>query len=122
MPNLLTETVDNLAEHEKSPADVRWVGSRSGDFVSGWDEFAALAAVDYDADFGSNEVPMDLVVVGDGWWLERHEYDGSEWWEFKALPAPQVDARKMERIIPGRSWGLFPDSLKSVHDEENRYG
>lgn len=26
------------------------------------------------------------MIVGDDWWMERHEYDGSEWWEFKELP------------------------------------
>ena len=26
------------------------------------------------------------VAVGDNWWLERAEYDGSEWWEFKTIP------------------------------------
>ena len=29
------------------------------------------------------EVAEDLVVVGDNWWIERHEYDGNEWWEYK---------------------------------------
>ena len=40
----------------------------------------------YDSGYGSNEIPMNLVIVGDNWWLERAEYDGSEWWEFKTLP------------------------------------
>jgi hypothetical protein len=26
---------------------------------------------------------LDLIIVGDNWWLERKEYDGSEWFEFK---------------------------------------
>lgn len=29
---------------------------------------------------------MGLIVVGKDFWLERHEYDGSEWWEFKSIP------------------------------------
>jgi len=29
---------------------------------------------------------VSLTVAGDDWWLERHGYDGSEWWEFKTLP------------------------------------
>lgn len=24
--------------------------------------------------------------MGDDWWLERHEYDGSEWFELKECP------------------------------------
>jgi hypothetical protein len=29
---------------------------------------------------------LKIIVVGKDWWLERHEYDGSEWWEFKTMP------------------------------------
>lgn len=32
------------------------------------------------------EIDMGLIVVGKDFWLERHEYDGSEWWEFKSIP------------------------------------
>jgi hypothetical protein len=28
-----------------------------------------------------------LEIVGDDWWLERHEYDGAEWWEYKTKPS-----------------------------------
>jgi len=34
----------------------------------------------------SGIIRNDLYVVGEDWWLERGEYDGSEWWEFKRLP------------------------------------
>lgn len=56
---------------------------------------------------GTEEVATDLLVVGDGWWLERHEYDGSEWWEHKALPA------KPERhdVPPGLTRRQAPSSL-----------
>lgn len=30
------------------------------------------------------------MLVGDGWWIERAEYDGSEWWEFKTIPTEKV--------------------------------
>ena len=39
-------------------------------------------------------VALDLVVVGEGWWLERCDYEGAEWWEFKTLPI------KSENISP----------------------
>ncbi|QNI21485.1 hypothetical protein [Salmonella phage 3sent1] len=29
----------------------------------------------------------------DGTWLERGEYDGSEWWEYKATPAIPEECR-----------------------------
>lgn len=39
------------------------------------------------------------MVVGDDWWLERHEYDGSEWWEFKRLPSPILSAIRLPKSL-----------------------
>ena len=86
MTNLLKETIELLAKQDFTPADVEWVGSSDGKCAATWADFAAIADFDYDDGFGGNEIPMGLVVVGADWWLERHEYDGSEWWEFKMLP------------------------------------
>lgn len=82
--NLLSETTDVLAEHKRSTSDVRWVGNHN--LWMSWDEFAAIADVTYDAGFGGANVNETLLIVGDDWWMERHEYDGSEWWEYKSLP------------------------------------
>jgi len=83
--NLLEETLGILRRNGKTPADVHWVGCEHFWFT--WDEFEELARnADYNCDYGSAEVAEDLMVVGDGWWLERNEYDGNEWWEFKQLP------------------------------------
>jgi hypothetical protein len=90
MVNLLTETLGKLTEHGKSPAAVTFVlsaergrwGQQGEDHWCTWDEFAAIADREYDG----SEVATWLKVVGGDWWLERHEYDGSEWWEFKTTP------------------------------------
>ena len=92
MENLLRETIEKLNLCGKTPADVRWVGTR--DTVKNepvpcgsWADFARFADFDYDDGYGGAEVNTALVVVGDDWWLERRgEYDGSEWWDFKTLP------------------------------------
>lgn len=84
MKNLLAETINCLTVRMKSVEDVRWVGDHTRYFT--WDEYAELANREYDDDFGLPEVLKLLKVVGDDWWLERHEYDGREWWEFKKLP------------------------------------
>lgn len=64
-----------------------------------WDEFAAKANEVYDSGYGCECVDRELKVVGDDWWLERHEYDGSEWWEFKQKPTQteKVDVRVWRR-------------------------
>ncbi len=91
--NFLTETIGTLTSQNLGPNDVRWVGTRNGLFVVTWEEFAKFADVEYDDGFGGEEIPLELVVVGDDWWLERHEYDGSEWWEFKTKPTVSSDPK-----------------------------
>lgn len=99
--NLLEETIDALGYQGKDPSEVLWVGIKNfstkqkaspewrKDIKENswkWDEFYKIADFEYDEGFGIQEVKDGLVIVGKDWWLERHEYDGSEWWEFKTLP------------------------------------
>ena len=82
--NLLKETLEALWQHGKKSSDVKWCGTENGWCT--WDEFAAVADVEYESEYGASKVAKDLVIVGEDWWLERREYDGSSWWEFKTLP------------------------------------
>ena len=107
MTNLLEETTRTLLALGKDPkAGVNWVGSNCGRFRSTWDDFVLLAGdFDYDQGFGSQHVPKDLVIVGSGWWLERHEYDGSEGWEFKSGPQPLAASRPIRTLGDvGQMW------------------
>jgi hypothetical protein len=87
MINLLQETLEALEKAGKAETDVAWVrfGSSTA-FHCSWSDFAAAANFDYDNGYGGAEIDLSLKIVGDNWWLERGEYDGSEWWEFKTLP------------------------------------
>ena len=92
--NLLTETLNALSTYSKTSNDVRWVGLKPSyykhdrlTFYTDWKAFADIASFEYDDGYGGNEIDLRLIVVGDDWWLERHEYDGSEWWEFKTTPS-----------------------------------
>lgn len=91
MCNLLEETLQCLDEHGKSPSDVRCVVSFP--LITDWKSFERNANFDYDDGYGCNNISLDLKIVGDDWWLERSEYDGSEWWSFKSIPH-KVDFRK----------------------------
>jgi|GEM_PF-500830 len=105
--NLLEETLEVLKKHGKSPKDVRWVGSKDGKYAITWDEFEKIADVIYDNGYGAQEIAEDLVVVGEDWWLERCECDGSEWWEFKTLPVKQPEAIKFTKVlITSFAWNL----------------
>ena len=78
--NLKDETILALKINGKEKDDVLWVGCR--EFAIPTDLFWELADQTYDNWYGSPEVAIDLVVVGDGFWLERETYDGAEWWRF----------------------------------------
>jgi hypothetical protein len=85
LANLLNQTTEVLEQNGKSPRDVRWVGV-PGKWATSWQEFAAHSDFEYDDSYGGAEIEEELLVVGDDWWLERGEYDGSEWWAFKTMP------------------------------------
>lgn len=84
MVNLLTETLDVLKRHGKTPKDVLWVGDQYKKTT--WENFERISNFEYDSGYGCSEIESSLIIVGDTWWLEREEYDGSEWWEFKEHP------------------------------------
>ena len=99
--NLLKETKRELKEHGKSLKDINWVGC--DEFTIPLENFVACADEEYDDGYGAQEVATDIVVVGENWWLERHEYDGSEWWEYKELPHKPSNEKHVERVI-GDLW------------------
>jgi hypothetical protein len=82
--NLLNETKEILHDNGKTFSDVIWCGNVNGSMTV--KEFRKLANIEYNDECGTQEISNSLVVVGKNWWLERGEYDGKEWWEFKQLP------------------------------------
>jgi hypothetical protein len=88
MTNLLSETVAEIGGSGHTVTDVAWVGSYDGEYALSWAEFEPIAgATQFDSGYGGAEIAPDLVVVfTDGEWLERGEYDGSEWWAHKRQP------------------------------------
>ena len=101
MTNLLRETQAALKSHKKTPTDVRFV--MAYDKGVSWTEFATVADIEYDGGYGGNEIATSLKVVGDDWWLERGEYDGSEWWEFKTLPVRPTSTPTLNIHSGGRA-------------------
>lgn len=102
MINLLDETEEVLQDNGKTWDDVKWIGTIEGTHSIGKDDFVRLANFFYHEGYGWAEVLTNLVIVGDDWWLERGEYDGSEWWRFQTRPqlaakVEQLTALKEER-------------------------
>ena len=102
MTNLWDETIDILKEHDKTFEGVRFIQGR--DFKITKENFEKVAKkTNYDSGYGSANVATDLVVVGSNWWLERGEYDGTEWWDYKESPKQVNEVREISQLS-GRLW------------------
>lgn len=88
MINLWEETVEELSDNGKSWEDVKYVLLDDETEIEK-DYYPILANRIYDNGFGGVNVSLGLQIVGDDWWLERQEYDGSENFVFKKLPKRQ---------------------------------
>ena len=86
MVNFKEETLEELKERGKTWKDVKFIQGNSFTVLNSKEDFLKLMDFEYDSGYGSPEIATDLIIVGEDWWLERHEYDGSEWWEYKELP------------------------------------
>ena len=84
MINLWEETIGKLAINDKSFDDV--IAICGNDFQITKEDFEKYSKTEYNNGYGSPQVAEDLLIIGDDFWLERHEYDGLEWWEFKDMP------------------------------------
>lgn len=110
--NLLHETIEILKEHNKFPEDVLWIGNKKEYSIS-WKEFETIADIEYDDDYGIEEIYRDLIVVGKDFWLERHEYDGSEWWEYKEMPIQPINPKSFKFIKRGSEGEYYGKSRLS---------
>lgn len=109
MKNLKQETIEALAEKGYTPKDVEFVmvtrypmceEEMPEEFEIDVESFWKEADQRYDEGYGTPEVSSSLKVVGKDWWLERAEYDGSEWWEFKQMPTkPKKTIEAKEEVF-----------------------
>lgn len=109
MANLLTETQDIMDYIDKFWTDVDWIGSfgKQGVEIS-IENFLQIAAdTEYDSGYGWPEIVVDLVIVfNDGSWLQRAEYDGSEWWEYHKTPA-RPSEKAVTRNLKVSEWSNY---------------
>jgi hypothetical protein len=85
--------------------------------------FEKLADKEYDNGYGLQEVAEDLVILmKDGTWFYRGEYDGAEWWCYNKRPeALAVDDEGIVRVIADtrRSlWGTLEEMNKPAEEDE----
>ncbi|MDU6255460.1 MAG: hypothetical protein E6618_14835 [Staphylococcus warneri] len=101
--NLLKKTIDILNEHDLTLNDIIWWGNPHFNEKYPLNMLESLLDFEYNNGYGLPNINEDLVIVGHDWWLERFEYDGAEWWEFKRQfkePSRTVsDPNKIKRHI-----------------------
>lgn len=89
--NLLEETIYKIKESGHEVIDILFIGSMISGHECSWEEYEILADMEYSSGFGAQNVASDLVIYfTDGERMFRHEYDGSEGWEFsKSFKTPK---------------------------------
>lgn len=82
--NLYQETVVAIVESGHSESDIKAVIDDYTKQRMSVPCFLMIAnAINYYDGYGATEINEHLkIIFTDDSWLERREYDGSEWWEF----------------------------------------
>lgn len=116
--NLLVETLSCLENNNKREEDIKFVMLL--DKWATWENFKEIAKdINYDEEYGRAEISEELFIVGRDFWLERHEYDGSEWWEFKSMPKrPKTKAEFTKKDVYDK-WQLI--SAHFVEEMQESY-
>lgn len=116
MENLWEETIRVLNLYKLSWEDIIFVCGN--EFQISKENFEEVAKVtNYDSGYGAPEVATDLKLVGDNFWLERWDYDGSEGWAYKKMPNASMPLKTVKRLsIYGTDYCGWK-SLREVNEE-----
>lgn len=102
MRNLLKETKEVIEGSKHKAEDIVFIGSVVSGYSCTWEEFQVLADYKYDGGYGGQYVARDLVIIfSDGTHLERGEYDGSEWWEYRETLKIPKKQKKIKSLFCG---------------------
>ena len=121
MQNLLEETERVLSDNNKTWDNVVFISTLRGSSFKEKDKIEinkieinketfirAAKNIEYNSGFGRHEINLSLKIVGDGWWLERHEYDGSERWVYKEKPKrPKTKLNEAKALLLDKDLGIL---------------
>lgn len=116
MVNFLQETLGEILGSGHTELDVVFVGSYDGKYRMSWEKFKEKANFIYDLGYGAQHIATDLIVYfKDGSYMDRKEYDGSEWWQYHGLlNFSEEDEYKDFNILGGSKY-----MWKSIEDMNN---
>ena len=112
--NLYDETVEVLSSHDKTIADIEYIGSTRTKINTN-KALKFMKKTNYDSGFGCQEIACNLMINGNGFIMIRGEYDGSEWWNYiQTDPSlPQVE-REVKSFKTDMGW----ETLEEINDLE----
>lgn len=92
MRNLQRETLDAIVRAGKTVEDIAYcsitidVNYKQQELLKG--KILDIDKLDfmYENGYGSQKI-NGFIVFNDKTWLERSEYDGSEWWDYRKCPS-----------------------------------
>ena len=120
MVNLLNETTEYLARFGHTLEDIKAV--QGSNLRISVEKFKALADKKYDEGYGSQHVASDLVLVmNDGSWYSRWEYDGSEGWCLHRAPEmlDHIDDDKVNVIVDNeKMWETLAGMNKMPEEDD----
>ncbi len=113
--NLLKYTKLILAKHGKSLEDIKFLDDSGEKYtmVTSTKALAKRLNINYNDSYGMKEINVDLRLIGDDFWLERHSYNGSEWWEYKEVPSLEKIAKTCKEV----PLDVFPLTEEEKHPE-----
>lgn len=90
--NAWQEIQEELSSRGLPSSAIHWIGTQDGSRVLTVDRWReVLSSLTYALrPFTDNSLLHTLVVVGDGWWLERGAIYGMEGWLFRKQPKLQA--------------------------------
>jgi len=96
---MVEEIEYNLAANCKNPEDIEWIGSKDGKFSVTWDEFMKLPQTAYVPNYTGPA--CDLVVVGDGWWMELDAVDDEYYvfWSYREVPQRLSKSEQLFSVV-----------------------
>lgn len=114
--NLWKETIETLEKWGYKWDDVKSVFGYKFQITK--ENFERVAKeTDYDEGYGAAKVAEDLMILlNDGAWMSREEYDGSEWWSVHKTPTPPAEVKEVKWLTT-REVGW--DSLEECQKETN---
>jgi len=116
--NLLNETIEAIENSGRTVGDIVFIGSEDSGYSCTLEEFVLLADKDYDDGFGAQQVASDLIIVfKDGFKMERHEYDGSEGWDYSKpfrMPPDFISISSLFCVGDQVGWR----SLREIHEDD----